>query len=279
MGTVVCQGLQSCLESQIAESRTLRLRLSAPKSDSSGWGCLTDPTHFIKPDSFFPQPSSKRSVSSSLSEKSLELCTENLGSETGADQQLSDYLFSSAAPSSEGIIGKANSDEKATVAVIKSKTAARRRGCGSGSGNGFPPPLTTMRGPELIQVRPHREGGRLVMKAVKSQSPPSCFQAERIDSRLLLHVVVDHSVDPAFDSAPIMTEDNDIININNNSDYAEENEIREEEGVERRNTSWKEEEEEEGSHHQHQHQHQQHNKGGLVGLNWEPFRVATALQV
>ncbi|CAN1129398.1 Protein FANTASTIC FOUR 3 [Linum perenne] len=297
MGTIVYQGLQSCLESQIAESRTLRLRLSAPNkpptslsSSSGAWGSiqtLSDQTNFLKP----AQPMLQRCVSASLSDKSLELCTENLGSETGADQQLSDlndnnYLFSS--PSSEGI---GYSDEKAaesrrvhTVAVTKSRTARRRNV--NGDGNGFPPPLTTMAGPELIRVRPHREGGRLVMKAVMSQSAPSCFQAERIDSRLRLHVLVDRSdySDTAFDSA-IVTEcnhNNNNININNNIgdeddnniniNYAEENEIREEEGMETMNRSCKEEEE--GSYQNQQH-HENVNKGGLAVLNWGPFRIAT----
>ncbi|CAN1280390.1 Protein FANTASTIC FOUR 3 [Linum perenne] len=224
----------------------------------------------------------QRCVSASLSDKSLELCTENLGSETGADQQLSDlndnnYLFSS--PSSEGI---GYSDEKAAESR-RVHTVARNV---NGDGNGFPPPLTTMAGPELIRVRPHREGGRLVMKAVMSQSAPSCFQAERIDSRLRLHVLVDRSdySDTAFDSA-IVTEcnhNNNNININNNIgdeddnniniNYAEENEIREEEGMETMNRSCKEEEE--GSYQNQQH-HENVNKGGLAVLNWGPFRIAT----
>ncbi|CAN1280389.1 Protein FANTASTIC FOUR 3 [Linum perenne] len=209
----------------------------------------------------------QRCVSASLSDKSLELCTENLGSETGADQQLSDlndnnYLFSS--PSSEGI---GYSDEKAAESR-RVHTVANV----NGDGNGFPPPLTTMAGPELIRVRPHREGGRLVMKAVMSQSAPSCFQAERIDSRLRLHVLVDRSdySDTAFDSAIVTECDEDDNNININ--YAEENEIREEEGMETMNRSCKEEEE--GSYQNQQH-HENVNKGGLAVLNWGPFRIAT----
>ncbi|KAI3459367.1 hypothetical protein Pfo_016030 [Paulownia fortunei] len=50
----------------------------------------------------------------------------------------------------------------------------------------FPPPLTTMRGPSSLQVRRHREGGRLIIEAVEKPFRSSCLQAERSDGRLRL---------------------------------------------------------------------------------------------
>ncbi|CAN0886925.1 Protein FANTASTIC FOUR 3 [Linum grandiflorum] len=241
MATIVYQGLQSCLESQILESRTLRLRLSAPKpqfpnsfelsvkpcfppeeklirsqksdnnaavvDNSGGWESIqslsTNTSQLLRPASYYTQ----RSISA-LSDKSLELCTENLGSETGSDDVTSvESLFSPSWWGSEsGGVQSVSSpatesgSAPATVEVYdcsntkpktrsKSAYSARRK-----SAADFPPPLTTMSGPELIRVRPHREGGRLVMEAVKSHSAPSCFKAERIDGRLRLRVVVEIDV-------------------------------------------------------------------------------------
>ncbi|CAL1396839.1 unnamed protein product [Linum trigynum] len=318
MGTIVFQGLQSCLESQMVESRTLRLRLSAPKPthslelslkpcssaddkflthhkptpaaaavESGGWSFLqtlsdpasSPPSQILKPAAASPY-ATKRSVSS-LSDKSLELCTENLGSETGTDHVSatdgdSSYLFSSPSPTWEA-------PESAEPNSPVSQPAAARSGCGNykrsrsnssrrGSG-GFPPPLTTMRGPELVQVRrPHREGGRLVIEAVKSQSQPSCFEAERIDGRLRLHVAVVKD-SPEFDSSVTASEE---IAGGNGGEEEEGILIREGEGdeeiVERRrnnrnsNTAWRCKDE--GGH---------ENNGNAKGLlNWEPFWVATA---
>ncbi|CAN0886923.1 Protein FANTASTIC FOUR 3 [Linum grandiflorum] len=201
MATIVYQGLQSCLESQILESRTLRLRLSAPKPQfhSGGWESIqslsTNTSQLLRPASYYTQ----RSISA-LSDKSLELCTENLGSETGSDDVTSVEGSESGGVQSVSSPATESGSAPATVEVYdcsntkpktrsKSAYSARRK-----SAADFPPPLTTMSGPELIRVRPHREGGRLVMEAVKSHSAPSCFKAERIDGRLRLRVVVEIDV-------------------------------------------------------------------------------------
>ncbi|CAI0466243.1 unnamed protein product [Linum tenue] len=285
MGTIVFQGLQSCLESQMVESRTLRLRLSAPKPavESGGWSflqTLSDPTsqtQILKPAAASSY-ATKRSVSS-LSDKSLELCTENLGSETGTDHVSaadggSNYLFSSPSPTWEApeSAPEPNSPVSQPAAARsgnykRSRSNSSRRGSG-----GFPPPLTTMRGPELVQVRrPHREGGRLVIEAVISQSQPSCFEAERIDGRLRLHVAVVKD-SPEFDSSATATEE--IAEGNGEEVLIREGEGEgegEEEITERRrnnrnsNTAWRCKDE--GG------QNKANDKGML---NWEPFWVATA---
>lgn len=137
-------------------------------------------------------PLVKRSQSA-LSEKSLEICTENLGSETGSDG------FSSYPPSETGDAEEEEEEEqqpqpeKETLqaheaeedfAVPKynysgvSKKAVPRS---------FPPPLpslTRQDGPSIC-MRFHRDNGRLVLEAVSVPSQNN-FCAKRQDGRLLL---------------------------------------------------------------------------------------------
>lgn len=204
MATIVYQGLQSCLESQVLEPRTLRLRFCSPKphcsqpleltfkscfvdsntkqledkchsqenskksADTGSWSFLEAIANGSqlgsskeKINTTYVHPQVKRSMSS-LSEKSLKLCTESLGSETGTDiiEDDMDSLSSSSSCSPTG-----------------AKTASARN---------FPPPLTTISGLERLQVKPHREDGRLIVKATKSASTGSLFQAERSHGRLRL---------------------------------------------------------------------------------------------
>ncbi|CAI0559895.1 unnamed protein product [Linum tenue] len=272
----------------MAEPRTLRLRLSARKpshhslelslkpSESGGWSFLqtlseSDPTPpsspILKPAS--PPYAAKRS---SLSDKSLQLCTENLGSETGSDSASAtdddrNYLFSPSPPREAGPQPESNSPTP-TTAVEASRPAAARRD--------FPPPLTTMRGPELVRLRrPHREGGRLVIEAVKCRSQPSCFEAERIDGRLRLHVVRDSS---EFDSSSSSVTASEKIAEGNGEILSRregEERMTESESSRRRNnrysnTAWR----------CVAGGGQYDNKNGKGLFNWEPFWAATAsLQV
>ncbi|KAJ9171954.1 hypothetical protein P3X46_015249 [Hevea brasiliensis] len=211
-----CQGLQSCLEPARlqVEPRVLRLTLAPPKSnisrcsppevksfvphsdgdskstndnvDMGGWSFLqsldinTAPStrETTEEDKIYIPPNFKRS-SSMLSEKSLQMCTENLGSETGND-------------------GGESSDEMALLSLSninhespreKSKFRGSRRIMSRSAS--FPPPLTSIRGSTSVQVRSHREGGRLVLKAVSVSSCQAYFHAERIDGQLKLHLVKD----------------------------------------------------------------------------------------
>ncbi|XP_010546857.1 PREDICTED: protein FANTASTIC FOUR 3 isoform X1 [Tarenaya hassleriana] len=201
MATVVYQGFQSCLEShQLSEPRALRLRLSAPNPhfcqplelafkscslnspcpdpDLGGWSFL----QALSLGSPLSNPSSEKekayvqsSPSKTLSEKSLALCTENLGNETGSDIT-DDDVFSLTSPRAE---------ETRTLTS---------RGLKSRKGNvvpSFPPPLTSMRGFECIRLRPHREDGRLVLRATNEPPRNTCFHAERSNGRLRLSILRD----------------------------------------------------------------------------------------
>ncbi|XP_015888005.1 protein FANTASTIC FOUR 1 [Ziziphus jujuba] len=284
MATIVCQGLQPCLESHIVEPRTLRLKLSSSSSipqfpqthelsamkscfmDSNtrefaekkqiimnhhhhhlqdnnnqnsknsdlggGWSFLQALSHQVVPkvdkETIYVHPLVKRS-SSTLSEKSLELCTENLGNETGTDmiesnifseKELSVDCFSTVVgndylPQKEEQSCK---EEKQSQPFVAKKATDRS----------FPPPLTTIRGRDSLQVRPQRENGRLIIKAVKAPLKQSCFQAERSNGRLRLCLLENfaHGFDSEFERATINGEE---IFSENEIEEDDENDSKEEE--------------------------------------------------
>ncbi|CAL5427739.1 unnamed protein product [Camellia sinensis] len=224
MSSIVCHGLQSCLEPRLIEPPALRLKLDPPKSfpwpqslfaprqqehqesshnevnnnkdnngcvdcdsksnnngEMGGWSfiqALTNKPHNCKEvteneKEVYVHPLVKLS-SSTLSKTSLEMCTESLGSETGSDISESSDEFSSVWPE--------NSLRSNTIQQSKSRELGKKL-TRSGS---FPPPLTSISGSDSVRVRPHREGGRLVIKAVAVASCNGYFQAERVDGRLRL---------------------------------------------------------------------------------------------
>ncbi|KAG5061687.1 hypothetical protein JHK87_002716 [Glycine soja] len=170
MAAIVCQS-----------SRIHRLMLASPKPPPQQpfKSCLWENNYSYKPDTTTAWTSIEALSSTvsnyeyevsllRLSPKSLELCTENLGNETGCDDIITETgieLLSSSSSSSSS----STREQKSR----KAREAARS----------FPPPLTTIRGSESIRVRPHREGGRLVLQLTKV---PSCFQAQRSPGRLRL---------------------------------------------------------------------------------------------
>ncbi|OWM63100.1 protein FAF-like, chloroplastic [Punica granatum] len=142
----------------------------------------------------YVHPLVKRSAST-LSEKSLEICTESLGSETGSDG------FSSYPPSeaedAEDEKAEENLPERAKQMLGKdeyglppvkskhylgSKKAVQSRS--------FPPPLPSLsRGNGAsLSMRSSRNNGRLVLEAI-SVSSQNYFQAERREGRLILTFV------------------------------------------------------------------------------------------
>ncbi|KAK7366521.1 hypothetical protein VNO80_08514 [Phaseolus coccineus] len=186
MAATLCH---SYMESQLVESRIHRLVLSSPKplpppqqpidlpfkSNDQGyaaWSTIqalsSGPKESTSFDSYVRPPLKPPSLR--LGPKSLELCTENLGNETGSDiiESGIEMLSSHSSECGEG--------EASFGIREKEKRKARE-------GRSFPPPLTTIRGSESIRVRPHREGGRLVLQLTKV---PSSFQAERSPGRLRL---------------------------------------------------------------------------------------------
>ncbi|XP_052170844.1 protein FANTASTIC FOUR 3 [Diospyros lotus] len=123
-------------------------------------------------DKIYVHPLVKRS-SSTLSKKSLEMCTESLGSETGSHISQSSDDFSI--------------DSHSHIVRSKSREFGAKQGLSPS--RSFPPPLTSISGFDSVKVRPIREGGRLVMKAVTVSSGNSLFQAERADGRLRLSLL------------------------------------------------------------------------------------------
>ncbi|KAL4285132.1 hypothetical protein GQ457_16G028730 [Hibiscus cannabinus] len=208
MATIVChhhQGLQSCLESQTVEPRALRLTLFSSRPHSSpppiesasksfsvhsspepgGWSSLQslfDNSRLSKEigvnESTYVHPLFNRSLSA-LSDKSLELCTENLGSETGSDDFLDD---------DHDIFSLSTSSNPPTS---RQHISRRVPGGKKAIGGDFPPPLTTISGAESVRLVPYRENGRLVITAEKAPYNNTIFRAERSNGRLRLSILKD----------------------------------------------------------------------------------------
>ncbi|XP_058763732.1 protein FANTASTIC FOUR 3-like [Vicia villosa] len=215
MATIVCHGLPSTLDSHLVESRIHNLRLTSPKPITSQpidlplKTCFSESNTESNDDSWSSiQSLSKSNASHSqglkestyvhpnvklpwqkLSSKSLELCTENLGNETGADILESSIDFFSLTSSS---CDKLDTKEQ-------KKSSCRNLGGEKVRTKNFPPPLKSMRGLESLRVKPHRENGRLVMELTKVPSSVSCFQAERSNGCLRLSFWNDEDEDDAND--------------------------------------------------------------------------------
>ncbi|KAK7280171.1 hypothetical protein RJT34_25233 [Clitoria ternatea] len=224
MAAIVCRGLQSHLESQLVESRTLRSRLpvspqqpfhlafnywdsnfkksdneetnsfqNKDKSTSSNlsfFEALSNVSHDSKEPSqketTYVHPQQKRS-SLRLSPKSLELCTENLGNESGTDIAENGIDMLSSSNCSGG-----NTETREQRQPRQLSTAKKAK-----TTQNFPPPLTTIRGSESLRVRPHREDGRLVIEVTRVPPTTSCFHAQRSHGRLQLCFLKNNT--PSFD--------------------------------------------------------------------------------
>lgn len=137
-------------------------------------------------------PAVKRSASS-LSEKSLQICTESLGSETGSDgfssetgdleeEEQTHQEIDQFQPS-QSFDNNNNNDYFSNYPVVSSKKSLQVKS--------FPPPLPSLRrddGSASVHMRSHRENGRLVLEAVSVPSQ-NCFRAERHDGRLVLTLI------------------------------------------------------------------------------------------
>ncbi|XP_009627018.1 protein FANTASTIC FOUR 2-like [Nicotiana tomentosiformis] len=208
---VLCQGLQSCMEPQLPEKHVLINKLSPPtlifsqskfnmfsqeteakgvepneeicvrsndlQTQICGWSFLQSLDNAKRENAeneVYIHPLMNRS-SSTLSPKSLEMCTENLGSETGSD--ISEGIEENSSFLSEKENSRDVQRSKRREIVKKHNRIAS-----------FPPPLTSLNG---VQVRPQRGGGRLILKATTITSCKSCFQTERADGRLTLSLMND----------------------------------------------------------------------------------------
>ncbi|KAJ8768214.1 hypothetical protein K2173_021154 [Erythroxylum novogranatense] len=133
----------------------------------------------------YVHPLVKRSASC-LSAKSLEICTESLGSETGSDG------FSSYPPSETGDTEddkeqqaeeKVAFEEDCRVAKYNLAAASSKKS----PPKSFPPPIPSLssRDGASVHMRSRRDNGRLVLEAVSVPSQKN-FRAQRQDGRLVL---------------------------------------------------------------------------------------------
>ncbi|XP_042493569.1 protein FAF-like, chloroplastic [Macadamia integrifolia] len=136
-------------------------------------------------------PSPVKRSKSSLSQKSLEICTESLGSETGSDG-FSSYPSSETSEledkSAEGEQSNKETKEVSHTEIVEEKmefSETRKSPTRS-----FPPPLPSLsrrEGPGVL-MRSHRTDGRLVLEAVPVSSY-NYFHSERQSGRLLLSFI------------------------------------------------------------------------------------------
>ncbi|CAL9200236.1 unnamed protein product, partial [Musa hybrid cultivar] len=215
----------------------------------------------------YVHPLARRSASS-LSQKSLQICTESLGSETGSDEfsSFNDGIDFGYLPTVEAEKEGERHDMHEKVAVVEEagvwsengpeerEVPQRRRGDELTSVNynysisrrspprSFPPPLPSIsrRDGPCLQMRTHRRDGRLVVEAVHVP-PRNYLHAQRQGGRLLLSFI-DASSDtieieqPQEQQQPMDQAPKEIEEIEN---------VEEEEEVEEKNCYEEEDEEEE----------------------------------
>lgn len=174
------------------------------KKDSSIFGLQREP---YKP--YVPPNSKKRSK---LSERSLQLCTEGLGSESGSDcsyDLFSDSHSSESESDDDNIsVFQENEQNGADMDNLKfSESVCRSEICESevlsGAKNirtprSFPPPLPSLSscsGPR-VSMKSCRQDGRFMLKAVEVTSH-KYLQANRQGGRLQLHFMLHESSKPA----------------------------------------------------------------------------------
>ncbi|KAK7285364.1 hypothetical protein RJT34_20133 [Clitoria ternatea] len=148
---------------------------------NSGWCFLQALTNKkTEEDQVYVHPTVKRS-SSVLTEQSLQMCTESLGSETGSNA--SDNIDDISLFSSDTNTFPLTQITTTTIARDNNTSFESRR---VNRACNFPPPLTSITDFGGVHVMPRREGGRLIMEAFPSPSPRRYFHAERGDGRLRL---------------------------------------------------------------------------------------------
>lgn len=145
---------------------------------------LSQKTDQSVPAAPYVHPLTRRSAGS-LSKKSLEICTESLGSETGSDG-FSSYHSSDT---SDGEEDKEEFTEEAERMVSSSSISiGRKRQLQQLTrSRSFPPPLPPLsdQNGASLRVRSHRNNGRLVLEAVSVKEQKN-FRAQREGGRLVL---------------------------------------------------------------------------------------------
>ncbi|XP_040994314.1 protein FAF-like, chloroplastic [Juglans microcarpa x Juglans regia] len=158
----------------------------------------------------YTHPLAKRSASS-LSGKSLEICTESLGSETGSDGFSSDPSAETEDVEEEKVDEEVEEeqqqqnlkmfsqafDHREELRVAKYHHASTEQ---KSKPKSFPPPLPSLTrkdGASLL-MQTHRDNGRLVLEAVTVPSQNQ-FHSERQDGRLVLTFLSSLSSEDAKD--------------------------------------------------------------------------------
>ena len=156
--------------------------------------------------------------SASLSENSLKICTESLGSETGSDG-FSSYPSSENGDNSEGENESQEEDEKSQLEQtifdrelndhhpccqpVKFNYSAGRKS----APRSLPPPLHSLSGgrESRVRIQTRRDNGRLVVEAVSIPPRKNYFAAQRRGGRLVLTFAkgsandVDVTADPSIE--------------------------------------------------------------------------------
>ncbi|KAE8720765.1 Mitochondrial Rho GTPase [Hibiscus syriacus] len=234
MSLSVCHELQSCMDLRHIESRFMSLKLAPPKTnfpsssiastepkpmpytgvkdaiddckpignrnvDASCWSFLqslaADDSNSTPSDKVYVHPLVKRSTSM-LTERSLEMCTESLGSETGSE--VSESIDDISLLSLENVVY--NSKPRESPRRIKASRV-----------NSFPPPLTSISGSNGVKVKSHREGGRLVLEAVTIPPCNSYFHTERSEGRLRLSLFKDVDANTMFEDNAVEEKDQEEV--------------------------------------------------------------------
>ncbi|KAG7576219.1 The fantastic four family [Arabidopsis thaliana x Arabidopsis arenosa] len=164
------------------------LSLSGPNpgsnsdANSGSWSFLESLSNSSSNDkekktlSLFQSPSSRRT----LSDESLALCTESLGSETGSDIIHEDEDMFSISSELQTM------ETRTTSTTSKPSRQDRKRNMMAS----LPPPLASMRGFDCIEVKSHRENGRLVMTATRPP-PRNCCLQDRSNGCVRLAILID----------------------------------------------------------------------------------------
>ncbi|XP_018472738.1 protein FAF-like, chloroplastic [Raphanus sativus] len=179
---------------QIQEDKNMKKDETEPSQTDVWSSILSDKkkktdTETVPPP--YVHPLVKRA--SSLSEKSLEICTESLGSETGCEG------FSMYEASSETVDAEENlvldvietKEEEETEVGFEIEREARtvpdQTSCMELPRGSFPPPIRSLSSQtgSALHMKTRRDNGRLVLEAVSVPSHNN-FSAKRQDGRLLL---------------------------------------------------------------------------------------------
>ncbi|XP_050368732.1 protein FAF-like, chloroplastic [Argentina anserina] len=148
--------------------------------------------------------------SSSLKGKSLEVCTESLGSETGSEgfasypfSEIGDIVVERKEEGQVAEVQRQQEDQEKQVSihavshveefrVVKYNAAAAAAPAKKSAAvaRSFPPPIPSLSGTDgaSLRIKTHRDNGRVVLEAVSIPSTNN-FRAQRQDGRLVLTFV------------------------------------------------------------------------------------------